>query len=127
MDKRYQNVKTGEIKPLPPNVFKAVKKHWRPIEENEIRLNVIPHTTVPFPNLPVDAPSVITDNDFELIVDGRRIEDECAGDGSKIVAVAADKESLQIVYETLSSQKADKRWNEKKLIQKIEELKENNK
>jgi hypothetical protein len=34
-DKLYQHVKTGEIKPLPLNVYKVVKRNWRPVSETK--------------------------------------------------------------------------------------------
>lgn len=101
MDKLYRNVKTGEVKPLPIKVYQAVKKHWRPVEEN-----VMP----------------LTDTAVETKVSPIRIDTDLDVIPSNDLTPA--KESLQAAYETLSGAKPDKRWSEKKLIQKIEELKE---
>jgi hypothetical protein len=121
MDQLYRHVKTGEVKPLPLGVWKAVKKNWVPVPESEIKAKQAEdqkffedyakqHTA---PDKPM--PSVTTGKDIELLVESVGITE------------TTPKESLQIAYETLSGEKADKRWNEKKLIQKIEELKETNK
>jgi hypothetical protein len=36
MDKLFRNVKTGEIKPLPPKVAEANKKNWKEVIEAEL-------------------------------------------------------------------------------------------
>jgi GTP1/Obg family GTP-binding protein len=126
MDKWYENVKTGERKPLPINVYKAVRKHWRPVEERpQPIIDISPESVFMREKaqelrdeintrLADKIASVTTGKDIELTVESVGIPND----------LTPAKESLQTVYETLSGQKADKRWNEKKLIQKIEELKE---
>jgi hypothetical protein len=117
MDKWYENVKTGEKKPLPINVYKAVRKHWRPVEETRPAIDAayLAGQEAIASILDKQMPSVTTGKDIELTVESVGIPND----------LTPAKESLQTAYETLSGQKADKRWNEKKLIQKIEELKEN--
>jgi hypothetical protein len=36
MDKLFRNVKTGEIKPLPPKVAEANKKNWKEVIDAEL-------------------------------------------------------------------------------------------
>lgn len=114
MDQLYRNVKTGEIKPLPPKVYQAVKKHWEPVEE--------------------EFTSVVSENVETVVLEPQ------LGTGSytePAITITAQpeptletsqyypKETLQERYEQLTGQKPDGRWSEKKLIQKIKELKEN--
>lgn len=104
MDRLYKNVKTGEKKHLPAKVYEAVKKIWVPIEE-EIE-----------PQSYISSEKATEDllKKFEKPI--LPVKDELT-----------DTPNYLAIYESLSGKPADKRWSEKKLIQKIEELKETNK
>jgi hypothetical protein len=113
MDKLYRNVKTGETKPLPIKVYQAVKKHWRPVEEPIVTISMVSGKT--------------NEPEADLIVSIEASEGSAEFVHAGVIEnndITPSKESLQSAYETLTGEKPDGRWSEKKLIQKIEELKE---
>lgn len=128
MDILAQNISTGEIKRLPPKVFAAVKNKWREISEPESTGDsgsVVTHGLIHSTGEPIPPAVVTTINSQDP--DAGTISLQATS--SPVVTVteesaAASKESLQSEYESLSGQKPDGRWSEKKLAQKIEELKE---
>lgn len=105
MDILAQNIQTGEIKNLPPKVFEANRSKWRRIE-------------MAAKDEPLEVPK----------------NNEAGLSQSPIITSVADlssaienptKDFLQSEYEALSGEKPDGRWSEKKLAQKIQELKDN--
>jgi hypothetical protein len=129
MDKLYRNVKTGETKPLPIKVYQAVKKHWRPVEEPPVTLTEKAVETKVSP-IKIDRDiEVVTSGSSEFVHAGVLGTDTevTFGDLAKLKGdelTPSTKEELQADFEKISGEKPDKRWSEKKLIQKIEELKE---
>lgn len=109
MDKLYRNVKTGETKPLPEKVYQAVKKHWEPVEEETV-LGESPDITPP----QISREDIISNEEIAEIID-ETLE--------TLPTEKVTKEGFQAQYEQLTGQKPDGRWSEKKLIQKIKELK----
>jgi len=106
-DKLYQHIKTGEIKPLPLNVYRVVKRNWRPVPESKSKLLEI-KTTAPI-NF---APEVTETQDHDI-----------SAEASEPAEGEQTKESLQQEYEQLTGEKPDGRWSVKKLAEKIEETK----
>lgn len=99
MDILCRNIRTGEEKPLPAAVLKAVGSKWKPIQKAAI---------------PVKEP----------VIEPAKAEAPKVDTLPKEESPEISKEHLQTVYESLSGKKPDGRWNEKKLTEKIQELKE---
>jgi hypothetical protein len=115
MDRLYKNVKTGEVKPFPPAVYEVVKKHWVLVEE--------------YAKPSID---VLGSLEHELITHEQKEEPTAIqrlilSEKGQMFSSEPTREQLQATYEALSGKKPDGRLSEKKLIQKIEELKETNK
>ncbi len=106
MDRTYRNVKTGETKTLSEAVYRlAGKKNWVLAEEQ--------------------APVILIADPVNREMIGDVLE-AYINNATPIPTndLTPSKESLQSAYETFTGEKPDGRWSEKKLIQKIEELKE---
>jgi len=107
MDILAQNIQTGELKSLPPKVFEANKNKWRRVAQKEVKQAESDNDEDGL------LPPVITKKvDVKPTTEEQQSEEP-------------SKESLQEEYEKLSGEKPDGRWSEKKLAQKIEELKDN--
>lgn len=104
MDALYQHIKTGEKKRLPPKVYDAVKKQWRPIPE--------PKTEVKLTTEVDQTSTVVFEPTQDLDISAEQSE-----------SAEPTKESLQAEYELLSGEKPDGRWSVKKLQEKIQETK----
>jgi len=111
MDKIYRNIRTGEVKPLPLNVYKAVKKNWEPVEDEE---TIIARY---FSSVAAGYGEEVKQEPVETSV--------TVPDPSPVEQSEPSKESLQAEFEAIAGKKPDGRWNEKKLAEKIKELKEN--
>lgn len=115
-DKLYQHVRTGEIKPLPYNVYKVVQRNWRPVPESK-------STTSETKSFPLE---VKTDDPVKFTPENREPIETPDHDTSAETSEPADgptKEDLQQEYEQLTGEKPDGRWSVKKLTEKIEETK----